>query len=164
MIEPVSLFDPQEASLRNWSCVNDGVMGGVSQSKVAIDEQQHLQWHGQVSLEKNGGFASVRHQLSGLNLQQFRGLCLLLKGDNKTYKLNLANTMTSSSPRFQARFQACDSLHLIYVPFSCLHASVRGTQVSAAFNPGDIRLLGFLIADKQEGPFHLSVQRISAYA
>lgn len=164
MIEPLPLFDPQEAPLHNWSCVNDGVMGGISQSQVALDERQHLQWHGQVSLERNGGFSSVRHQFSGLDLQQYQGLCLLLQGDNKTYKLNLANTLTSSSPRFQARFQASDSLHLIYVPFACLHASVRGTQVSAAFNPGDVRLLGFLIADKQAGPFHLSVLRISAYA
>ena len=164
MIEPFPLFDPQEAPLYDWSCVNDGVMGGVSQSKVAIDEQQHLQWYGQVSLERNGGFASVRHQFSGFDLQQFRGLCLLLKGDEKTYKLNLANTLTSSSPRFQARFQACAALQLIYIPFACLRASIRGTQVSANFNPGDVRQLGFLIADKQEGPFHLTVHRISAYA
>lgn len=163
MIETMTIFDPVEAPLDAWSCVNDGVMGGVSQSEAEIDEHQHLQWHGEVSLERNGGFASVRHQFSGLDLYAYTGLCLLIIGDGKTYKLNLANHLMSGSPRFQARFETYDTCHLVYIPFSSLTASVRGTSVSAAFDPAQLRMLGFLIADKQAGPFHLTVQRISAY-
>lgn len=42
-----------------WVVVNDGVMGGVSSSKVA-DTSGVLRWSGRVRLENKGGFASVR--------------------------------------------------------------------------------------------------------
>jgi hypothetical protein len=163
MIEPLSIFDPVEAPLHSWSCVNDGVMGGVSQSEAVIDDHQYLQWYGHVSLARNGGFASVRHHFAGVDLHAYSGFCLLLKGDGKMYKLNLGNQLSSGSPRFQARFKAYEQYHLVYIPFSCLAASVRGTPVSATFDPAKLSLLGFLIADAQAGPFHLTVQRISAY-
>lgn len=164
MTDSLTLFDPTEAPLNEWACVNDGVMGGISQSTAGLDDRQNLHWHGHVSLERNGGFASVRQQFPGTNLSDYRGICLYLKGDGQTYKLNLANQLTPGSPRFQARFQACVQYHLVYIPFAGLAASVRGTPVPATFDPANLRMLGFLIADQQAGPFHLTVQRISAYA
>lgn len=138
-------------------------MGGISQSKATLDEHQQLLWKGNVSLENNGGFASTRHALPNLDVSNYQGISLLVSGDEKTYKLNLANDFSSGSPRFQARFDLRAGLHLVYIPFQHLSASIRGNKVDAFFNPSMLKMVGFLIADQQEGPFHLSVKKISAY-
>ncbi len=42
-----------------WRIVNDGVMGGLSSSKATIKDDKII-FSGNVSLENNGGFASLR--------------------------------------------------------------------------------------------------------
>lgn len=163
MTKELLIFDPLSAPLQAWTCVNDGVMGGVSRSEAWLNEQQALCWQGDVSLENNGGFASVRHVLSGLDLSWHQGISLLLKGDEKVYKLNLANDLSSGSPRFQARFTTQQDLQLLHIPFNSLSPSVRGQKVDASFDPSSLKMAGFLIADRQKGPFSLTVIRISAY-
>jgi len=39
--------------------VNDGVMGGVPDGRFRVTERQTLECYGTLSLENNGGFASV---------------------------------------------------------------------------------------------------------
>lgn len=48
------------ASTQNWQPINDGVMGGISSSQIRFDLAGHAVFEGVVSLENNGGFASVR--------------------------------------------------------------------------------------------------------
>jgi len=47
-------------SPRLWQAVNDGVMGGVSQGRFRITDARTMEFSGNLSLENNGGFASVR--------------------------------------------------------------------------------------------------------
>ena len=57
----VPLFDFTEVeSAREWQSVNDGVMGGVSEGKFKIIDKKTMEFFGTLSLENNGGFASVR--------------------------------------------------------------------------------------------------------
>ncbi len=48
----------------SWMSVNDGVMGGRSKGAPAISKKSTLIFKGDISLENNGGFSSVRHFLS----------------------------------------------------------------------------------------------------
>jgi NADH dehydrogenase [ubiquinone] 1 alpha subcomplex assembly factor 1 len=88
------LFSFAEKSA-DWFVVNDGVMGGVSSSTIKL-ENGVLVFEGQVRLENNGGFASVRSNSSEQNLSDFSGIVLKLRGDGKMYALNLR---TSSARR-----------------------------------------------------------------
>ena len=55
------LYDFSEnSSLRYWSVVDDGVMGGVSQGSLRINYEGHGVFSGYVSLENYGGFSSIR--------------------------------------------------------------------------------------------------------
>lgn len=163
MIRELVIFDTTYFPRSKWTCVNDDVMGGVSQSEVRLDAKHQLHWHGNVSLDNNGGFASVRHKLTALDASSYTGISLLLKGDGQCYKLNLANDLSSGSPRFQARFDTQKDLQLVFIPFQQLSPSVRGRKVDASFNPSLIKMVGFIIADRQKGPFHLLVKRITTY-
>ena len=51
---------PEE--MDQWGIVNDGVMGGISQSQFTITPDKTAIFQGDVSLENYGGFASVRRE------------------------------------------------------------------------------------------------------
>ena len=52
-------FDNPEAA-KPWQTVNDGVMGGRSSGRFKINDDKNMEFFGTLSLENNGGFASVR--------------------------------------------------------------------------------------------------------
>ena len=46
----------------SWYALNDGVMGGVS-SGASVPNDDYLKYKGQLSLENNGGFSQIRHDV-----------------------------------------------------------------------------------------------------
>ena len=72
--------------------VNDGVMGGVSQSRLSLDEQGALVFEGKVSLDYGGGFASVRSIVNQLDAEKYQGIFLKIRGDGNKYQLRLRQT------------------------------------------------------------------------
>lgn len=55
----------------DWLVVNDGVMGGLSKSSLQITDNS-LILRGEVSLENNGGFASMRSPYQTLDLSKHK--------------------------------------------------------------------------------------------
>ena len=55
-------FDSKETS-GNWYVINDDVMGGISRSEVKLQDEGYVNFHGVVSPENNGGFASIRARI-----------------------------------------------------------------------------------------------------
>merc|ERR1712136_180573 len=71
----------------DWKVVNDGVMGGVSQGGMS-DMGNVMLFEGYLSLENNGGFSSVQVKPDPiLDLGEYDGIALRVKGDGRTYKL-----------------------------------------------------------------------------
>ena len=66
-----------------WFVVNDNVMGGVSNSSMIFTENETLVFKGRVSLDNNGGFASVRLNTRNLKVKKDQKLKLVLIGDSK---------------------------------------------------------------------------------
>lgn len=65
---PLLSFAAPEAA-QQWQAVNDGVMGGVSDGRFKITADGTLEFFGTLSLENNGGFASVRTRPMELEVQ-----------------------------------------------------------------------------------------------
>jgi complex I intermediate-associated protein 30 (CIA30) len=85
-----SLFDfSKPNAAQAWQPVNDGVMGGVSDGRFKITDQGTMEFFGTLSLENNGGFASVRSRRSNLGLKPDDTLLIRLRGDGREYLLNL---------------------------------------------------------------------------
>ena len=63
----LSSFEKPDSE-RSWTSVNDGVMGGISRGGFKRTEQKTLLFSGELSLENNGGFASIRTKPRTLNL------------------------------------------------------------------------------------------------
>ncbi len=146
-----------------WLAIDDRVMGGVSQSRLRYDPEGHAVFEGVVSLERNGGFASVRSQAGALGTPRASTYVLEVRGDGKRYKLALRTDDGFDGVSYQADFDPpagrWASVHLAVADF---RPTFRGREVQTAtpFDPAALRQVGLLIADRQAGPFALSVRCI----
>lgn len=160
-----TLFTFDDGAAGSWAAVNDTVMGGRSSGGPEIGEGV-LRFRGNLSLENNGGFASVRHPVE-LDLSAHDGIRLRVRGDGRRYQLRL-----HTDSRYKGRPVAYSGTFTTRdgewteadVPFATLEASFRGRELSNyRFDPGQVQLIGILLADKQPGEFRLEVDRIAAY-
>jgi NADH dehydrogenase [ubiquinone] 1 alpha subcomplex assembly factor 1 len=159
------LFDFTQPDTRPWPPIDDMVMGGVSRSEMRIENGRAV-FAGVVSLDFGGGFASVRSSPGSLDLSAFTGIEALLRGDGRRYKLVLKSDAGFDWVNWQAPFQTrCDERQMVRIPFQDLVSVYRGSRVSNAppFDARRIANFGFLISDKQAGPFRLEIERIVAY-
>jgi len=147
------------ATMRDCWIVNDGVMGGVSQSGLRHDPQGMI-FEGQVSLENNGGFASMRSPARFERETQV--LDLTTRGDGKRYKLML-RTEAAVRVTYESDFVSEATWHTHRFTTSQFIASFRGRSVQAPpLSFSDVIELGILIADKQEGSFRLQLKTIKS--
>ena len=144
-------------TMRDCWIVNDGVMGGVSQSTLRQDEHGMF-FEGHVSLENNGGFASMRSSTQVPQGNQL--LKLIAKGDGKRYKLILR---TQLAPRvtYAAEFIAEPTWQTYQFNTSQFKTTIRGQTVSApplVFS--DVNEFGILIANNQAGSFSIQIKML----
>lgn len=150
-----------------WIIINDGVMGGLSKSMLYQNGGNSGIFEGNVSLKNYGGFASVRTKPSDYSLDGYDGIRLRIKGDGKIYSLRLRNDDQFDGVSYVAEFKTRKgSWQEITIPFSDFNPSFRGRMILDMddLNPSGIRQIGFLIGNKQEGPFRLELAWIKAYA
>lgn len=155
-------FDTPEAVL-DWGPVDDVVMGGVSHSTMRHDPAGHAVFEGVVSLERNGGFASVRSRPRDLGAADTVACVVEVRGDGKRYKVNLRTDELYDGVNYQAAFDVpADVWTTVRLPLSAFAPTFRGRTVDAPpIDPARLRQVGFVIADRQAGAFRLSVRAIS---
>ena len=150
----------------SWQIVNDGVMGGISQSEIVFSESGGLIFRGTVSLENNGGFASSRRSAQAYNLGGYSGMLLQIRGDGKDYQLRVRTDNRFDGISYRYRFTTQPgTTKIIRVPFTDFEPVFRGRviQDAAPLSPENIQQIGFLIADKQAGQFSIAVDWIKAF-
>ena len=83
-----------------WQIVNDDVMGGVSTSRFQILTNGAV-FSGVVSLENNGGFASVRSLPAKKNLTSLDTFVVRVRGDGHRYKFTVWTESGFDRPIYQ---------------------------------------------------------------
>lgn len=157
---PLIDFPGNEANL--WQIVNDGVMGGLSRG-TWTNRDDYAEFKGDLSLENNGGFASVRRIPQDLDTADVSGFVLRVKGDGRTYQFRLRTDDRFDGIAYRAQFNTePDKWIEVYLPLLVFEPVFRGrVQDNAPPLQSDaIRQLGFLISDKQSGPFSLQIASI----
>ena len=156
---------PHEQDL--WEIINDTVMGGASESRISVTKDKTALFQGVVSLENEGGFSSMRTRPGEFDLSGCKGVLVRVKGDGKDYRLRLRTDTDYEGIAYQAHFSTeKDSWITVRLSFDAFIPVFRGRVIEDAppLNVSGIRRIGFMIADKQEGPFRLEIERIKAYA
>ena len=152
-------------ALAPWNAVNDGVMGGVSDGRIVWSNDGVAVFEGNVSLERNGGFASARAPVADGAFTGSSSLRLRVRGDGKTYKLRLRTNKAFDGVNYEVPFATTAGEWAdIEFPISAFRPVWRGRPVpeAPALEASAIVGLGFLISDRQVGPFRLEVAAVDA--
>ena len=149
-----------EMDARSWRSVNDWVMGGLSSGGM-IQVGETLVFTGELSLENNGGFSSVRslvdQDLSGADRVRIK-----VRGDGREYQFRIRQNNNFDGVAWRATFSTGDDWRDIEIPLDQFIPVFRGRTVAQAgpVVPSDIRQIGFLLADYNAGPFKLEIGEI----
>jgi hypothetical protein len=157
------LFDfGDSGGVAEWGSIDDRVMGGVSSSRLRHDPAGHAVFEGIVSLERNGGFASIRSTPADRGRPSARTCFIEARADGKRFKLNLLTDDVFDSINYQASFAPGATWRTLHIPLSTFRATFRGREVpgAPALDPARIRQVGLMIAERQAGAFALEVRRI----
>ncbi len=162
-----SIADFKDASSADsWISVNDSVMGGVSKGGFKRSEAGTLLFSGDLSLDNNGGFASIRTKPNPMDLSGMSSVAVKAKGDGRTYwvELRVNRQMGASSYRADLPTTAGKWTEVI-IPVKDFKLQAFGQIIpSNPINLAKVESVGFTLADKKAGPFELEVEYVKATA
>lgn len=150
----------------DWAAVNDGVMGGRSDSQFE-QRDESAAFTGVLSLENNGGFASVRFANPTPDLSGFDALVLRVRGDGRDYQLRLRDDRRFDGVAWAARFgTVAGEWQEVRFPLDAFVPTFRGRIVRGA---GELQLervyqITMMLADKTSGPFRLELDELRGEA
>lgn len=155
------IFDFSSASdTRNWRIVDDVVMGGRSSGNFFISEEGHGVFRGNVSLENNGGFSSVRYPLDNFPVKQNNTVRIRLKGDGKTYQFRIKNNRRYEYS-YVHEFKTSGEWQEIEIPVDEMYPVYRGRRLNRPnFNYDSMEEIAFLIGNGRPQAFSLLIDKI----
>ena len=143
-----------------WFVVNDNVMGGVSESNISISDNNTLIFKARVSLDNNGGFASIRYNSVNLKANKDQKIKITLIGDLKEYQLRIKPNR-SLYYTYSKSFKTTKSKQTIVIPLNEFVAQFRGRRLNKVnFNYDQIDEFGILIGNKRNEEFKLEIINI----
>jgi len=158
-----TVFDFGDGSAEDkWSSVNDGVMGGVSEGSFKITADDNLVFSGALSLENNGGFASIRSRNVAIDLEEALAIVVNVRGDGRTYWVDLREGNQGGASSFRAYLPTVEgALRSVRLPLSEFKFQTFGRSIPIrSLNAQAVQSIGFTIADKQPGDFKLAIESI----
>jgi hypothetical protein len=150
---------------KTWVSVNDNVMGGISEGKFKITQDKTLFFSGSLSLENNGGFASIRCLPAQLGLKKNDSIYFQVKGDGREYTMNLYTNKRLTAFSYRQSLQTKKNEWVeISLPLEKFIATSFGQVIPKAdpIDPNEIESLGFMIGDKRPGAFQVEFKDIKA--
>ena len=149
-----------------WFVVNDNVMGGRSDGGFDMDDGT-LYFAGTTNT-RGGGFSSIRTRGPRLDLSDYDGVRLRVKGDGRRYTWQIRTNARyrGRDVSYWAEFDTRkDEWITVDLPFSSFVPKFRGFELRGAPpDPAQIRGMGLMIYDGRDGPFRLSLDHVQAYA
>lgn len=161
--KPYTIDFGKEKKGKKWQVINDGVMGGLSKGNSRLTDNSIL-FKGEVSLDNNGGFSSLRRSFRSKDLSAFDEVKIKYKSSGislaftmavsqrwyvPNYKMSLAST---SSQWKTATIKLTDfKKHYIGKP---MDESLEKKVLT------DIVRIGFITDEKKYGDFEFEIDYI----
>jgi monofunctional biosynthetic peptidoglycan transglycosylase len=146
-----------------WVVVNDTVMGGRSSGWLEKADEGSVAFSGVLSLENNGGFASIRSRSEELEWDDASSIKIRVLGDGRTWTVNLyRRDVPLRAGGYRAMFATrAQGVTEVELPLAVFSPTSFGRPVPGLPTldsaPEQINQVGFLLGDKQAGPFSLTV-------
>jgi hypothetical protein len=150
----------KEKVTRGWMTVNDGVMGGRSQGEISFTEDAMI-FQGNLSLENNGGFSSIRTNWGNYDLSKYEKIIIRIKGDGRQYGFVLSNASRFYLPNHKFEFTGKKGeWTTVEMPLKAFHEEVMGKKTGNIIQEETLERIirmGVILSDKIEGPFRLEI-------
>lgn len=143
-----------------WEVENDVVMGGNSSSKLERSIEGNAVFKGSVSLENNGGFASVQYHFATKDIKGYKKALLILKGDGKEYQFRIKSNLRERAS-YVYTIKTTGDWQTIEVPLNKMEPVYRGEKMNIPnFSDDQIQEIRFLIGNKKAEDFRLEIDKI----
>jgi hypothetical protein len=144
----------------DWEVENDVVMGGNSSSKLERSAEGNAVFEGRVSLENNGGFASLQYHFASKNIKAYEKAHILLKGDGKDYQFRIKSQLKDRASYIYT-FKTTGDWQTVEIPLNQMEPTYRGNKLDQPnFNADKIQEIRFLIGNKKAEDFRLEIDQI----
>ena len=152
-------IDIKNNNNNKWYIVNDDVMGGVSKGNISYINNT-LIFKGEISLDNNGGFSSIRKYPKNIFVNKNNKIVLTLKGDGKTYYLRVKSNINDYYS-YTIPFKTTNNWEIITLQLSDFYPTFRGQKLNMDnFNKRTIQEIGFLIGNKKNEEFKIEIREI----
>lgn len=150
----------KETDLSHWQVINDGVMGGLSEGHLIVNNKGNGVYYGSVSLDNNGGFSSVRYRLDPIRVKHFSRAVIRVKGDGKRYQFRVKSS-TNERHSYISYFHTNGEWQEIQIDLNSMYPSFRGQRLDRPNYPGNVlEEIAFLIGNKKAEAFQLEIDYI----
>ncbi|UAM98523.1 CIA30 family protein [Polaribacter litorisediminis] len=155
------IFDfTKDSDISAWRIVDDVVMGGRSQGSFRLNENGNGLFSGNISLENNGGFSSLRYRFKEIQVLNYIKVVLKVKGDGNEYQFRIKDNYQNLYS-YTKTFTTSKEWQLIEINLSEMYPSFRGRKlVMDNFSSKMIQEIAILIGNKKEQSFMLEIAKI----
>ncbi len=143
-----------------WEIVNDGVMGGLSQGELIINEVGNAVFTGFVTSENNGGFSLARLKFGRLDVTNYSQVVVHLEGDRRGYKFRL-KTESVDKHSYIKSFETSGAWETVVLDLTSFYPSFRGKHMNKPNYPGRyLEEIALFAGTKQREIFRLEISEI----
>lgn len=148
---------------QDWRVLSDSVMGGLSYGRIQYMENS-LQFKGEVSLENNGGFSSIRSHWSEMDLSRFETVSMRFKSKGQAFAFTLEKDQRWYLPYFKKEFTSdSEDWQEVTLKLSDFNEYRIGRMTENKLskeNLKDILRIGIVTNSKKKSPFELEIDYI----
>lgn len=162
IMSTVFQIDFSQKDVEGWAIINDRVMGGQSNGRIAATEEGVL-FFGNVSLENNGGFTSYRSSFQQYSLEDTRTLKIRYRSDEMCMALQLDIYKRFYYPYFKVSLPISAEWTELEIPISEIEQYRMGDPTGSKLTKetlGRIIRMGLVTDEKRAGDFKLEVDYI----
>ena len=154
------IFDfNKKSDLQDWIIVDDVVMGGESLSTFKLNEDGCGIFEGNISIQNNGGFSSLRYRFLKKNIKAYTQVKIRLRGDGKKYQFRIKSN-SADYYSYVAPFLTSSEWQEIVIPLEDMYPSFRGRRLNQPnFSRDYIEEIAFLIGIKKCESFKLWIDK-----
>ena len=149
-----------KSDVRKWNIVDDVVMGGRSSGNFRLNDEGHGVFEGEVSLENNGGFSSVRYDCEKVLLEGKTKINITLLGDGKDYQFRIKSN-SGDYYSYIIPFSTSGEWEEVEIQLNDMYPSFRGRRLDGPnFSEASFDGITFLIGNKKNERFKLVLDKI----
>ncbi|KNC82208.1 hypothetical protein SARC_05506 [Sphaeroforma arctica JP610] len=168
--------------LSKWVVTSDASMGGFSKAEKVLSARESVLFRGTLSTAvpatmKNSGYCALRSKpladkselfkiRGNHDLSDFDSLEIRLRGDGRAYAVNIQTDGIQEQDLYQTFLytKGGPDWETVRLPLRDFALTFRGFMQNhqVVLNASNVRTIGFLLADRLDGPFNLEIDYINA--